>query len=288
MRFVEALVCAAVLTVPGAARGAACCVGSTSPFPVRVGECEKVVVGLGAGIEHGYGRWDRRGGVAGLGIAEDALTANVGAGFRLDRRWQVGLIVPVRANHRVGGETAVWGGGVGDVTLTALWDPMEEVYQGAPTVLLSGGVRLPTGRDWSESDGVLLEDVTGLPNPTVNLGVALERSLGKVPWMAGADASLGVGSLGKLQPGVTAYGSVGTYLGTDWSLLGTASWSFSWAAADGSAAVVARPRVGARVVRGERLAWRAWASADVDVGAPYLGRSATQAVSVSLGYALVR
>lgn len=279
---------AAGLLAPGLAHAAACCMGSTSPFPIRVGECEHVVVGLGVGFEHGFGRWDSQGALAPVGLGEQAITATLGAGLRLNRRWQVGLVAPARYNHRGDDEFGAWGGGVGDTTLMAQWDPKEEIYQGPPTPIFSASLRLPTGRDWSESEATLLEDVTGQPNPAATLGVALERSLGKTPWMVGVDGTMGMSTLDQLQPALSAYGSVGRYLGTAWSLMGTASYSASWAAMDGSASAVAKPRAGVRLVRGQRLAWRAWAGTDWDLPVPYVGRSSTQLATVSGGFAVVR
>lgn len=288
MRWSRVLVAALLGLAPGAARAAACCVGSTSPFPIRVGECEHVVAGVSAGFEHALGRWDADGAVAPVGVEESAILADLGVGVRLNRRWQVAAIVPLRANQRVGADGALWGGGVGDATAMVTWDPFEELYKGPPTPTFTAAVRVPSGRDWTEADGALAEDVTGLPNPAGTLGVALERSIGQVPWVVGVDGSLGASSTGALQPAVTVSGSVGRYLGTSWSVMGTASWTASWAAMDGSAGMVSRPRVGARVVYGQRLAFRAWAGTDWDLGVPWLGRSATQVASASLGVALVR
>lgn len=282
------LAVALLAALPADARAAACCVGSTSPFPIRVGECEKVVAGFSAGHERALGRWDRDGALADVGVPESAVLADLGVGVRFNRRLQVAAILPVRANARVGEDGALWGGGVGDASALLTWDPMEEKAMGPPTPVFTAAVRMPTGRDWTEAEGALMEDVTGLPNPAATLGVALERSIGQVPWMVGVDGVLGVTRTHDIQPGVTVSGSVGRYLGTSWSLLGSASWSANWAATDGSADMVARPRVGARVVYGQRLRYRAWLGTDWDLPVPGLGRSATQVASASVGVALVR
>lgn len=288
MRSSSVGVAAALGLLPGLAHAAACCVGSTSPFPIRVGECEHVVAGVSSGYERAIGRWDGAGDVVPVGVDESAVLADLGVGVRLNRRWQVAGIVPMRANQRVGSAGALWGGGVGDATAMVVWDPTEEVAEGPPTPVFTASVRVPTGRDWTQADGALMEDVTGLPNPAGTLGVTLERSIGQVPWTVGVDGTLGASSEGDLQPAFSVSGSVGRYLGTSWSVLGTASWAASWAAADGSADMVARPRVGARVVYGQRLAFRAWAGTDWDLAVPGIGRSATQMASASLGVALVR
>lgn len=80
------LAVALLAALPADARAAACCVGSTSPFPIRVGECEKVVAGFSAGHERALGRWDRDGALADVGVPESAVLADLGVGVRFNRR----------------------------------------------------------------------------------------------------------------------------------------------------------------------------------------------------------
>ena len=72
------------------------------------------------------------------------------------------------------------------------------------------GARLPTGRDWSESSTLLLEDVTGVEQPALIVGIAVERTVDKWPWSVGSTAEVGVGN--GVQPSIITSGSVGRYI----------------------------------------------------------------------------
>lgn len=271
----------------GPAHAGACCVGATSTFPARVGECEQSVAALGLGGELGLGRWDAQGALRPLGVTEQSIQGSIAGAFRYDRQLQIGFILPVLANHRATDTDSAWGGGPGDARVQVLWDPKEELPEGPPVPLLLMGLRLPTGRDWTESRSPLLADVTGLAAPGVDLGLQVERTLGELPYNLGVGGTLGLGE-DSLQPSIYANASLGYYLGTRWSTMGTLSWSSAWAAIDGSASPVMNPRLGLSVVRGEPKRWRAWAGAEMDLPIPALGRIATRYGAVSAGIARVR
>lgn len=277
---------AGLLAAPSAWAGA-CCTGSTTTIPTRLGECESFLGGIGLVGQASVGRWDAHGKVASSSLGEQALITTFAAGWRWDRKGQIGLTAPVWLNHKAVAGDQAWGGGLGDLRVTATWDPLEEKWVekgkfGWPVPVFTAGVRIPTGRDWERSKGELFEDVTGLGSPAALLGVTAERTMGDWPWSVGVDVEFGLDEDG-FEPMMTAYAGVGRYLGTGWSLLASARHTRAWVG-DPSARTV----VGARIVRGQLMRWRAWAGVEADVPAPWLGQSAMRQVAVGGGVAIVR
>jgi len=268
------------LLLASVAHAGACCVGSTSSMPTRVGECEHAVVGLSAGGELSTMRWDRDLKVRKSSMRDDALVSSISAGYRLDRRWQVGLSVPFRLTHRAVGDLDGWGGGVGDMSAQLLWDPVEErpriAGESAPAVpIFALGVRAPTGRDWQASERTLQEDVTGLVGPGVRASMWMERTMDRVPWRLGASAEVGFSNLGP-QPSVSAQGAVGHYFGTRWTAMLNSSIQMSWAQLGVKDIGSWRTDLGAVLVHGAALRWRVSGYVNADVPVPGLGRSTMQ------------
>jgi len=265
-------------------------VGSTAAAPARVGECEKAVVALSVTGEVGDGWWDREGALRDSSVREKSGVATVAGGVRLNRQWQVGLAAPLLVNHRASESLSGWGGGVGDVRLSALWDPFEERAVAdrlpAPVPLFILGTRLPTGRDWTHSSSVLHEDVTGLEQSAVVVGGQLERTLDKWPWSVGATTELGLGSLG-LQPLVRTNGSLGRYLGHRWTVIGTLGHQIGWATLEAGGHASAQTWSGVQVVHGSPGRWRAWVGGKAGLPIRGAGVSATRTASVSTGLAVI-
>lgn len=269
----------------GAAWAASCCVGSTTSLPLRVGPSERAVAGVTAAGEVGLARWDRAGSVVASGLAEQAASAELGAGLRLGGSWQVGLAAPFRVTHRAAGAVEGSGGGLGDLRASALWEPIAEDRGGSWVPVVRAGLRVPTGRDWTDAQGVLLEDVTGLQGPAGVLGVQVERLQGDTPAFVSLQGELGAAD-GRLQPVLSPSVGVGRSLGASWTLLGSLAWTASWAPQSPTGGFTARPSAGARLVHGFE-GWRAWASLRSDLPVPGLGRSALQMASVGAGLARV-
>ncbi|MCB9778180.1 MAG: hypothetical protein H6742_06435 [Alphaproteobacteria bacterium] len=278
--------------VPAPARAAACCTGNTSTVPMRLGECESWLAGMLVGGEAATGRWDGQGQLATSSLQDDALIATAFGAWAWDRKGQVGVLVPSRLNRKGLGEDAWWGGGLGDVSLLATWDPLEERardtdHRGAPVPVFTAGLRLPTGRTWAESEGVLMEDVTGRPGPSGLLTVGVERTLGAWPWSVGADGELAPEDTvdgRRLQPSLGLSASVGRYLAPRWSLTARARHQRVLDADHGSS----RTSAGLTLTRGQLLRWRGWVSGDADLPVPLLGSDNLRLLSVSAGAALVR
>lgn len=280
-----------VLVGAGPARAGACCVGSTSTVPTRLGECETMLGGLSLGAETSLGRWDGTGRLAPSSLQDDALLSSLAGAWRWDRKGQLSMSLPLRLNHKGLEGEHLWGGGAGDLVATVLWDPFIEVPRGglgraSPVPILTAGLRLPTGRTWEQAEGLLLEDVTGRPGPGLLMGLSIERSLDASPWSLGVDSELAYDH-GHLHPVLTFNGSLGRYLGTRWSLVGLARHERSWAM-DGSGGSASRTVLGGKLARGEPLDWRGWLGVEGDLPIPELGHSNLRQVSASIGLALVR
>lgn len=286
-----ALALLAWLLVPVAARAGACCVGSVTSVPTRLGECEKVGLGLTVGGEHSQAYYDRDGVVQHSSLTQQALLATVGAGVRIDRRWQVGLTAPARLNRYATESTRAWGGGPGDARVVALWDPLEERPRGSetpalPVPLLTAGLRVPTGRAWTESDAPMGEDITGLEQPAVLVGASIERTLDRWPWSLGTTAEVGV--VPGVQPTVQTIGTLGRTLGAKWTVVGSGRHTLSWASLEPGVRAVHSAHVGGRIVHGRPVRWRVFTGAETSLPVDHLGAGAALQTTVTAGALMVR
>lgn len=281
---------------PGLARAGACCVGSTSTVPLRLGECERRLAGFALAAETSIGQWTGDGESASSSLRDDALIGTLGLGLRVNRRLQFGLAMPARLNHKVTSSQDAWGGGAGDLRVLGLWDPMEERPAAAegpalPVPILTFGLRAPTGRSWAEAEGAMGEDVTGLEGPAALLGLSVERTLDRVPWSLSADAELGADGEGAerhLHPALTGTASVGRYVGTRWSLNATLSHQRSWVLDPSSPGSASRTSAGLKVASGRPLRSRAWLGVESDLPVSGLGRSNLELARAGLGVVVVR
>jgi hypothetical protein len=261
----------------GAAWAGACCSGSMTTSPARVGECEHVAVATTLSGEHALGRWDADGRVKAPSPDEDAVVGVLGVGWRWSRAAQLQVTVPGRFAWRDTGALSDTGGGLGDVGIGMIWDPVDE--DDGPVPVLTVGARLPTGRTWEDSDSPLLADVTGLPGPALRLGLAAERALPRTPWSAGVDVEAGPDA----PVAVAASASIGRTIGREWSVAAGVRHVATFVGGG-----TGRTTLSAQLVRGQRLAWRTWAGVGADVPVRGLGRSSTAELTATVGIAVVR
>lgn len=261
-----------------AAHAGACCVGATGAAPVVLGECEHAMVAVSGGPTLAVARWDSRAQLKPASIDEIGAQGTITGAVRWSRRAQVVLDAPVSWLERRSTERVERGGGLGDVGGRLLWDPLAEGDGPAPLFVL--GARLPTGRDWKESDQVLQADVTGRRYAAIMGGVGLERTIGDVPWSV---ALSGRWPLGAEPSSLTASGMVGRYLGDHWTVSGVIAQEWTFAADQVAWHTVAS----ARAVVGERLRWRAWAELSTDLPVPGLGLATPVTTRATLGAAWI-
>ncbi len=261
------------------ARAGACCVGATSGLPLRVGECERVVAGVGLAAEAAVLRWDAGGAVRGAAPVEEAGQLMVGAGARW-ARWGQGFVsLPARVSRRAVDGLTDSGVGVGDLRAAVVLDPLEERPDGPPVPVATLGVRAPTGRDWTEADGALLADVTGLPGVGASAALTLEHVTGRGPWWVGADGGYDPGT--PARAGLSA--AWGRYLGATSSVVATARHERQLAAGG-----TARTQLGGRWVVGRPIRWRAWAGLATDVPVPGLGHDLPMTTTLDVGWVWIR
>ncbi len=270
----------ALTLVSGRAHAGACCTGSTSAMPTRLGECETWLAGLGITGEQVIGQWQRDGQLAETAMVEQGLESTLAAGWRWDRAGQLAVSLPLRATHRGAGLIDDLGGGVGDLRASVTWDPREERPLGwTPVPVLSAGVRLPTGRSWTDAESALQADVTGLPGSSLTGGLVLERTLGRIPWGLGLSGELPLQE--EVPRSVVGAASVGHYLGTHWTVTGGLSHQRT-------SAQTAATSISARLIRGQVLRWRAWLGGEVHLPVAGLGQGELRQARIVAGAAIVR
>jgi hypothetical protein len=235
------------------------------------------VIGAASLGELAVARWDAEGAVRSASPAEQAAQLTTAVGARVTSWGQLGLSLPVRVDHRSADVLSDSGAGVGDARATVVLDPF--TARRAPRPVATFGLRLPTGRDWTEADGALLADVTGLPGVGGTGMLTLEHVTGDGPWWIGVD--------GAADPGTPARaalsGAWGRYAGTRTTWLATARHERQLASGG-----TARTTVGGRVILSTPARWRAWLGVASDVPVPVLGAGLPITVSLDLGGAFVR
>lgn len=280
-----------MLAVPGEAAAAACCIGSTSTVPTRLGECERASVGLGLKAQQLVGVWDRAGSSAPSSLSETTFTMGLAGALRIDRRLQLALQAPFLANHKQAGPSDAWGGGFGDVTVGALWDPVEETVDpdalSLPVPVVGLGVRAPTGRSWEQSDSALLEDVTGSGHPALTASLQFERTMDRVPWSLSAQGEVAAAHGGEASSVMRYDFAVGRYFGTGWSALAMAGHQRARATLSDASTASSSTEVGLRVVRGQQRFWRAWAGASLGLPIKGLGHSTGRYNNLAAGFVRV-
>lgn len=275
----------ALLLATGLANAGACCVGTTSAAPTRLGACEHAMVGLSVQGEGSASRWDRRGQVRSSSLKEVSTTATLSLGLALSRRTQLGATLPVLHTWKFTPKRATHGGGVADARLLGRYNiqlerPSFEERRGRAGLWLTAGARLPTGRDMHAGVDALMADVTGRPGSSVLVGILAERTMDRTPWLASLTTEVGADELA-----ITGSAGIGRSFGD--RVTGLASLGHTMTAVYG-AGVTDRTSVSGRLVVGRRLRWRAWGGALADLPIPGLGREQAHRLSLSGGVALVR
>lgn len=275
---------AAGWAVDGEAHAGACCAGTTTGVPGRLGPLETVLVGVDLGGEAAIARWRADRSLTNASPQELAVTGQLAGALRFAPRFQLIAGLPLRWGVRRAGGLTDAGGGLGDATFTTFTTLGEERVpndgrRGLPALTLIVGARFPTGRSWTESQTALLADVTGRPGVGLRAGLLVEHTMTSHPWFVQVDADL---PLPDGVPLLTATAGVGRTFGVRWTLMGTLAWQHGFGGAPSE-----RTTLGVRVVRGERLAWRAWGGLGLDVPIPGLGQENPVQATLSVGAAWV-
>ena len=180
----------AALAWPAEARAQACCAGTGALTPGRLALHEDALVGVQSRAASVVGSFDDGGHFTGSprGVGELDFEQDVFGALRLLKRGQVALLVPfVETRRRTPTDGAAFGGGVGDVNMSARYDfSLAGVSRTLPGIALLGGVTLPTGTPVESARRPLAVDSTGVGAFQGNFGVALEQTFGA--WLVNVTA----------------------------------------------------------------------------------------------------
>jgi hypothetical protein len=159
----------------------ACCAGGALVSPTRLAPHEDYAVGLQMRARSNPGSFGPDGSFQWSTGTDEALEQDLAASFRLVRAAQAGVMIPILQTHRNEQGLDEWGGGLGDLSLTARYDFLlaaETLYW--PGLALLAGSTIPTGTPVDRATHPLATDVTGAGTVDLTLGVAVEKVAGHV------------------------------------------------------------------------------------------------------------
>jgi hypothetical protein len=182
----EAVALAAALAAlasssPRRAHAQACCAGGTVVTPARLAPYEDWAVGLQMRARSNPGSFSSAGEYRTSAGVEQVFEQDLAASARLMRRAQLGVMVPMIQTHRNASGLDDWGGGIGDVSLTARYDallPAQSLYWPGISVLVA--TTLPTGTPPDAATHPLAADATGEGTYDFSVGLDLEKAFGHV------------------------------------------------------------------------------------------------------------
>ncbi len=186
MRFAP-VIAVALLAAPSFAHAQACCAGAAAVTPGRLSLHEDALVGIDARVTDGYGSFDPTGTFLTMpaGTSEVDLEEDVFGAIRFLHRAQVAVLVPMIETRRTVPGQDAFGGGLGDINLGGRYDfiySSEARY--VPGIAVLAGVTFPTGTPPESATAALATDATGIGAYQANLGVAVEKVIGR--WLVGA------------------------------------------------------------------------------------------------------
>jgi len=202
-----------VLGSERAARAQACCAGTGVVTPGRLADHETALVGLQTRGDVLFGSYDesRHYRASPRDASDYEFGEDLFGAVRVLRRGQIALLVPFVETYRDDGGVRAFGGGMGDLNVSARYDFVSNgEYRWVPGMALLAGLSAPTGTPPESATSPLAVDATGVGAFQVQLGAAFEESFG--PWLVTLS-----GIVAK-RAARTAAG-VRTELGTQWTAL---------------------------------------------------------------------
>ena len=170
-----------------------CCAGGSALTPGRLTVHEDVLVGLQLRAQSAVGEFSADGSFRGTprGAIESGFEESALASLRVFRPMQVSLVVPFVETYRRTSTTSEFGGGLGDLNLSARYDlVLAGKYTYVPGVAMLGGASLPSGTSVAGAEKPLATDATGIGAVQVHAGVAIEQVWGH--WMLNLAAILSI------------------------------------------------------------------------------------------------
>jgi len=172
---------AVTLAAPRRATAQACCAGGTVVTPARLALHEDLAVGIVLRARSNRGSFDAGGHyVSSTGI-EQIFEQDVAVTARLADKGQVGVVIPMIETRRAEAGLDDWGGGLGDISLTARYDFLLAAQSlHWPGVAVLAAATIPTGTPPDKATHPLAADATGAGTYDVTLGLGLEKAAGHV------------------------------------------------------------------------------------------------------------
>jgi len=215
----------AILATSGRARAQACCAGTGAVTPGRLALHESALVGAQLKAGAMLGSYDADGNYASSpsGASEFDFEEDLFGAVRLLDRGQVALLVPLVETRRTSQGRSEFGGGIGDVNVSARYDfTLAGASRIVPGIALLAGLTLPTGRPPDSPNlGPLATGSTGIGAWQVNLGLALEQAFG--PWLLNASAFVAQRTARTVDSGAT---SIHERLAAQWTALAALAYTF--------------------------------------------------------------
>jgi hypothetical protein len=161
----------------------ACCAGASALTPGRLVMHEQALVGAQVRASLVLGSFDASGSHSSLpsGASDVELEQDLFGAVRLFKHGQVALLVPFLEASRADRSGSEFGGGLGDLNLSARYD----FYSAGrsryvPGVAVLAGVTLPTGTPPESASGLHMTNATGLGVVQGTFGLAVEQIYGRV------------------------------------------------------------------------------------------------------------
>jgi hypothetical protein len=163
----------------------ACCAGGALVSPARLAVHEDIAIGLQMRARSNNGSFDSAGHYSSTTGADDVVEQDLAAAFRVTDKIQLGALVPFVETHRTAptpvGLIDEWGGGLGDVSLTARYDFLLAAESLRwPGVAVLAAANLPTGTPPDKASHALATDATGEGSYELTLGIGLEKVVGPI------------------------------------------------------------------------------------------------------------
>jgi hypothetical protein len=224
--------CAALIitTIGVKARAQACCAGAGAVTPGRLAIHEDALVGLQLKTANAFGSFS----MGSKYIPSPAQTTEwefeqaVFGALRVLPRGQLALLVPTIETYRRNPTQSSFGGGLGDINLSARYDFVlagEALY--IPGVAVLAGITFPTGKPIEASDDDAGTDATGVGAYQGNLGLAFEQTAGS--WLFGVSGLVAKRTTRTVRQTTTS-------LAAQWTVLASAAYTFP---NDAAAALIA-------------------------------------------------
>ncbi|MDB4934298.1 MAG: hypothetical protein JWP87_1270 [Labilithrix sp.] len=218
-RFVLALfasaLAATIVATATRASAQACCAGSGAVTPGRLAVHEDALVGLSMRAAHAFGSFDSGGhySTPPPGSSEQDFEQDAIGALRMPvvDRAQLAVLVPLVETRRTARGNGEFGGGLGDVNVSARYDFL---YAGqhryVPGIAALVGLTLPTGTPPESATNALATDATGIGAFQGNAGIAVEQLFGS--WLVTAYGIVAKRASRTVQ-------GISTTLGTQWTAL---------------------------------------------------------------------